>query len=81
MLLRSKIVDYLTEVTKNYHVHFNVGTNINLGVTNAYFIEIYHKDAMERRIYIPPKVIDNDDVDKVRAQIDPFISKYKKEAD
>lgn len=79
MLLRSKIVEYLTEVTKNYDIHFNMGTNINLGVTNAYFLEIYHKGDMERRIYIPPKVIDNDDVDKVRAQLEPIISKYKKE--
>lgn len=71
MLLRSKIVEYLTEVTENYHVEF--------GVTNGYFIEIYHKDVMERRIYIPPKVVESDDVEKVRAQLEPLISKYKKE--
>ena len=77
-ILKSKIADYLAEVSKTHNVFFNLGQSIMSGVQAAYYLEIYDKDTgyMERRIYLTPKTIDEDSVDRVRDIIKPFLEKY-----
>lgn len=78
VILKSKIADHLAAVTKTHDVFFNFGQHIGAGPIKAYFIEILEKDTgnLVKRIYLGPKIVENDDVEKLKSILEPTIFKY-----
>lgn len=77
-ILKSKIADYLAEITKSRRdIFFNFGQTTASGIIGAYFIEIYdmNSGAMERRLYFSAKVVENDNVEEVKKVIEPILAK------
>lgn len=77
-ILKSKIADYLAEVTKSHKdIFFNFGQTTASGIIGAYFIEIYDMNSgtMERRLYFSAKVVENDNVEEVKKAIEPILAK------
>lgn len=77
-ILKSKIADYLAEVTKSRKdIFFNFGQTTASGIIGAYFIELYDMNSgtMERRLYFSAKVVENDNVEEVKKAIEPILAK------
>ena len=77
-ILKSKIADYLAEVTKSRKdIFFNFGQTTASGIIGAYFIELYDmaSGTMERRLYFSAKIVENDNVEEVKKIIEPILAK------
>ena len=77
-ILKSKIADYLADVTKSRKdIFFNFGQTTASGIIGAYFIEIYDmaSGTMERRLYFSAKIVENDNVEEVKKAIEPILAK------